>query len=122
MFDRRLLAKLSRCAWELLNLYSTQAFSCQDAKAGSAIAVQSFGGPHNFHPHLHQPATDGGSYNDDASKACPPPNTGDLEALVCHEGFKMLKAEGKIKDGTTTKTFDALDLNIHHMKPDSACL
>jgi len=63
----------------------------------------------NFHPHLHVLATDGCVYNDDAFMVCPPPNTGDLEELFRHEVFKMLKAEGKIKDGTSTKTFDALD-------------
>ena len=43
MFDRRLLAKLSRCAWKVLNLYLTQAVADDDAKAGAAVAVQSFG-------------------------------------------------------------------------------
>ena len=41
MFDRKFLAKLSRCAWKVLNLYLTQAVPYDDAKAGAAIAVQS---------------------------------------------------------------------------------
>ena len=43
MFDRKLLTKLSRCAWKVLNLYLTQAIPYDDAKADAAIAVQSFG-------------------------------------------------------------------------------
>ncbi len=34
MFDRKLLTKLSRCAWKVLNLYLTQAVPYKDAKAG----------------------------------------------------------------------------------------
>jgi hypothetical protein len=98
MFDRRLLAKLSRCAWKVLNLYLTQAVACDDAKAGAAVAVQSFGDFQNFHPHLHVLATDGCFYNDAAFMVCPPPDTEELEKLFRYEVFKMLKVEGKITD------------------------
>ena len=50
LFDRKLLTKLSRCAWKVLNLYLTQAVPCGDAKPGAAIAVQSFGDFQNFNP------------------------------------------------------------------------
>ena len=43
MMDRKLLAKLSQCAWKVLNLYLTQTVAYDDAKAGAAVAVQSFG-------------------------------------------------------------------------------
>jgi len=98
LFDRKLLTKLSRCAWKVLNLYLTQAVPYDDAKAGAAIAVQSFGDFQNFNPHLHALATDGCFYNDAAFMVCPPPDTGDLEKLFRYEVFKMLKAEGKITD------------------------
>jgi hypothetical protein len=52
----------------------------------------------NFNPHLHVLATDGCFYNDDAFMVCPPSNTGDLEELLRHEVFTMLKAEGNITD------------------------
>ena len=42
----------------MLNLYLTQAIPYDDAKAGAAIAVQSFGDFQNFHPHLHVLSTD----------------------------------------------------------------
>lgn len=53
LFDRKLLTKLSRCAWKVLNLYLTQAVPYDDVKAGATIAVQSFGDFQNFNPHLH---------------------------------------------------------------------
>ena len=98
MFDRRLLAKLSRCAWKVLNLYLTQAVPYDDAKAGAAIAVQSFGDFQNFHPHLHVLATDGCFYNEGAFMVCPPPDTSELEELFRYEVFNLLKAEGKINE------------------------
>ncbi len=98
MFDRKLLTKLSRCAWKVLNLYLTQAIPYDDAKAGAAVAVQSFGDFQNFHPHLHILSTDGCFYNDDAFMVCPPPDTVGLEKLFRYEIFKMLKSEGKIND------------------------
>jgi hypothetical protein len=85
-------------AWKVLNLYLTQAIPYDDAKAGAAVAVQSFGDFQNFHPHLHVLATDGCFYNDNAFMVCPPLDTGELEELFRYEVFKMLKAEGKITD------------------------
>jgi len=98
MFDRGLLTKLSRCAWKVLNLYLTQAVPYDDAKAGAAVAVQSFGDFQNFHPHLHVLSTDGCFYSQGAFMVCPPPKTADLEKLFRYEVFKMLKDEGKIDD------------------------
>jgi hypothetical protein len=94
----------------VLNLYLTQAVPYDDAKAGAAVAVQSFGlrlvglaygsesDFQNFHPHLHILSTDGCFYNDDAFMVCPPPDTVELEKLFRYEVFKMLKSEGKIND------------------------
>jgi ribosomal protein S27E len=98
LFDRKLFTKLSRCAWKILNLYLTQAAPHDDAKAGAAVAVQSFGDFQNFNPHLHVLATDGCFYNDAAFMVCPPPDTGELEELFRYQVFKMLKSEGKITD------------------------
>jgi hypothetical protein len=98
LFDRSLLTKLSRCAWKVLNLYLAQGVTYNDAKAGAAVAVQSFGDFQNFHPHLHILSTDGCFYNDAAFMVCTPPNIGELEELFRYEVFKMLKAESKITD------------------------
>ena len=98
LFDRKLLIKLSRCAWKVLNLYLTQAIAYDDAKAGAAIAVQSFGDFQNFNPHLHVIVTDGCFYKKDGFMVCPPPDTGELEKLFRYEVFRMLKSESKITD------------------------
>jgi hypothetical protein len=98
MFDRSLLAKLSLCAWKVLNLYLTQAVPYDDAKAGAVVAVQSFGDFQNFHPHLHVLATDGCFYSEGSFRVNPTPNPKDLEGMFRYEVFKMLKAEGKIND------------------------
>jgi hypothetical protein len=44
-----------------------------NGKIEIAVAVQSFGGFQNFHPHLHVLATDGLFYNDAAFMVCPAP-------------------------------------------------
>ncbi len=98
MMDRKLLAKLSQCAWKVLNLYLTQAVAYDDAKAGAVVAVQSFGDFQNFNSHLHVIATDGCFYEKGSFKTYPTPNPKDLEDLFRYEVFKMLKAEGKIND------------------------
>ncbi len=77
-------------------MYLAQAIAYDDARAGAAVAVQSFGDFQYFHPHLHVLATDGCFCNDTAFMVCPPPDTGALEKLFRYEVFEMLKAEGKI--------------------------
>jgi len=98
MLDRSLLAKLSQCAWKVLNLYLKQAAPYENAKSGAVVAMHSFGDFKNFHPHLHILATDGCFYGDGAFMVCPPPKTDDLEELFRYEVFKFLRAEGKISD------------------------
>ena len=109
MFDRSLLAKLSRCAWKVLNLYLTKAVAYDGAKAGAAVARQGFGDFQNFHPHLHVLASDGCFYNDAAFMVDPPPDIGELEKLFRYEVIKMLKTEGKINDIITENM-----MNWHH--------
>jgi hypothetical protein len=43
LFDRKLLAKLSRCAWNVLSAYLKQSAPLGDAVPGAAIAVHTFG-------------------------------------------------------------------------------
>jgi hypothetical protein len=59
LFDRKLLAKLSRCAWNVLSAYLKQSAPLGDAVPGAAIAVHTFGDFLQFNPHLHIIATDG---------------------------------------------------------------
>jgi ribosomal protein S27E len=98
MMDRRLLAKLSRCAWKVLSRYLKQTVAYEDAVPGAVIAVQSFGDFLGFNSHLHVIGTDGCFYGNGSFKTCPTPNPKDLEDLFRYEVFKMLKAESKITD------------------------
>ena len=98
MIDRRLLTKLSQCAWKVLSRYLKQTVPYADAVAGAVIAVQSIGDFLEFNSHLHVIATDGCFYGDGSFKACPTPNPKNLEDLFHYEVFKMLKSEGKIND------------------------
>jgi hypothetical protein len=98
MFDRKLLTKLSRCAWKVLSRYLKQTVAFEDAVPGAVIAVQSFGDFLGFNSHLHVIGTDGCFYGNGSFKTCPIPNPKDLEGLFRYEVFKMLKSEGKIND------------------------
>ena len=64
MYDRKLLPKLSQCAWKVLSCYLKQGVSIEEAMPGAVIAVQTFGDFLNFNPHYHIIATDGCFDND----------------------------------------------------------
>ncbi len=93
MMDRKLLAKLSQCAWRVLNLYLMQAVAYDDAKAGAAVAVQSFGDFQNFNPYLHVLATDGCFYKESAFMVCPP-----TEAFIIYDESSSPGADDCIID------------------------
>ena len=71
MYDRKLLAKLSKCAWEILSEYLKASVSldnpmpglvagkacCSPMQPACVIAAQTFGEFLNFNPHLHIIAT-----------------------------------------------------------------
>jgi hypothetical protein len=59
MYDRKLLAKLSQCAWNVLSMYLKQSTTDDNATPGAVVAVQTFGDFLNFNSHLHIVATDG---------------------------------------------------------------
>jgi hypothetical protein len=98
LFNRKLLAKLSRCAWKVLNAYLKQAAPSDDSVPGGAIAVHTFGDFVQFNPHLHLIATDGSFSGNGTFTKAPVPAPKVLQELFRHEVLKMLKAEGKIND------------------------
>jgi hypothetical protein len=62
LYDRKLLANLSRCGWESLKAFYTT--GVRDSRAvsrqGGIVAIQTFGDfPLGFHPHLHILVSDG---------------------------------------------------------------
>ena len=98
MYDRKLLSKLSRCAWRVLSVYLRQSVPDDSAAPGAAIAVQTFGEFQNFNPHLHAIASDGCFSDNGVFQVAPGPKPRDLEGLFRYEVLKMLKTEGKITD------------------------
>jgi hypothetical protein len=98
LYDRKLLARLSQCAWKVLSAYLKQGTSLDDATPGAVIAVQTFGDYQNFNPHLHVIATDGCFYGNGGFAVGPTPHSSDLEEAFRLEVFKMLKKEEKITD------------------------
>ncbi len=58
-FDRKLLGKLSRCAYQSLKEYFRKTLEKEDAVPGVVISIRTFGDLVNFHPHLHCLVTDG---------------------------------------------------------------
>lgn len=96
MYDRKLLAKLSRCACNVLSEYLKASVTANDPVPGCVIAVQTFGEFLNFNPHLHIIATDGCFCPDGSFMTGITPDAVDLEAAFTIEVFDMLIKEGKI--------------------------
>jgi hypothetical protein len=82
----------------VVSVYLKQAVCFDDAVAGAAIAVHTFGDFQQFNPHLHLIATDGCFSTGGTFTKSREPEPKDLEELFRYEVLKMLKAEGKISD------------------------
>ena len=59
LYDRKLLAKLSKCAWNVITAYLKSTVTDDDAVTGASIAVQTYGDFLNHNPHLHAIVSDG---------------------------------------------------------------
>jgi ribosomal protein S27E len=64
LYDRKLLAGLSRCAWESMKVFMQHAVSEKEPIPGAVIAVQTFGDFLGFNPHCHILLTDGCFYGE----------------------------------------------------------
>ena len=102
MYDRKLLADLSRYAWESLKVFLQEAVPENDPIPGAVIAMQTFGDLIG-HPHCHILVTDGCFYgNKGMFRVAPPLELKKLlvpfrvEAIFQHKVFKMLLNKGKI--------------------------
>jgi len=98
MYDRKLLVKLSLCAWKVLSEYLKQGVAVDKPIPGCVIAVQTFEEFLNFNPHLHIIATDGCFYGDSKFMRSLVPKAEDLEIPFAIEVFYMLEKEGKINN------------------------
>ena len=68
LFDRKLLGKLSICAWKVIRTYFEHAVPYSGIVPGASIVVQSYGDFLNFNPHLHAIVADGGFFDDNDKK------------------------------------------------------
>jgi hypothetical protein len=97
LYDRKLLADLSRCAWESLKAFLRDAVPEDDPVPGAVIAVQTFGDFLGFNPHCHILVTDGCFYGDGGMfRVAPPLELKKLEAIFRHKVLRMLMDKGKI--------------------------
>ncbi len=99
LYDRKLLAALSRSAWESLKLFMQQAVPEKEPIPGAVIAIQTFGDFLGFNPHCHILMTDGCFYgNKGMFRVAPPLEIKKLEAIFRHKVFRMLLKKGKITE------------------------
>ena len=99
LYDRKLLAGLSRCAWESLKIFMQQAVPEKEPIPGAVIAVQTFGDFLGFNPHCHILLTDGCFYGVKGMfRVAPPLELKKLETIFQHKVFRMLLKKGKITE------------------------
>jgi hypothetical protein len=99
LYDRKLLAGLSRSAWESLKVFMQEAVPEKEPIPGAVIAVQTFGDFPGFNPHCHIPLTDGCFYGDKGMfLVAPPVELKKMEAIFRHKVFRMLLKKGKISE------------------------
>lgn len=96
MYDRKLLAKLSLCAWNVLSEYQRTSVTATGSIPGCVIAVQTFGEYLNFNPHLHIIAANGCFLDDGTFVTGIAPNAKDLEVAFVAEVFNMLKKRARL--------------------------
>jgi hypothetical protein len=93
MYDRKLLAKLSTCGWNVINTVKS-ASSYDDAVPGASISVHTYGDFLNFNPHLHAIVSNGCFLPDGSFQMGPGFDQQDLEEAFLYEVVKMLKHLG----------------------------
>jgi len=95
LYDRKLLADLSRSAWESLKVSLQEAVPQNDPIPGAVIAIQTFGDFLGFNPHCHILVTDGCFYGSRGMFRVDPPMT-------------IISMETPNTPGTITSRHDAL--------------
>jgi len=99
LYDRKLLAGLSRCAWETLKEFYQFAIGEAEGVSGAAVAIQTFGDFLGFNPHCHVLVTDGCFYGEGKFKVASSVQDKELEAVFRAKVFRLLLKAGKINDG-----------------------
>ena len=60
LFRRKLLKKLTHCAWATITEFFHETIGRDDITPGMAIDIQTYGGLLQWAPHVHGICTDGG--------------------------------------------------------------
>ncbi len=94
-FDRKLLSKLSQCAYQSLKEFFRKTPN-REGFPGAVFSIQTFGNLVNIHPHLHCLVTDGCFMPNGWFHVLPEKDVKKLENLFRHKVFKMLLRENKI--------------------------
>ena len=101
LFDRKLLTKLSRIAWDVLKLYYKNSVNKENVIPAAAASIQTFGDFLGFNPHFHILTCDGcfgesGMFYASNTDI----NADKLEPLFRHKVLSMLKRKGLITEAT----------------------
>jgi len=97
LYDRKLLADLSRCAWEAIRFFMPCAVDEQARQPSAILATQTFGDfPDRYHPHVHGLVADGVFTEQGDFVLAPQLDAEKLTELFRHKVLKMLLARGKI--------------------------
>jgi hypothetical protein len=94
LYDRKLLADLSRCAWDSLKVFLQEAAYEKNSVPGAVIAIQTFGDLLGFNPHCHILITDGCFYGKGMFRVVPLLELKKLEAIFRHKVLCMLITSG----------------------------
>jgi hypothetical protein len=114
--DRRLLGKLSQCAYACLKAFFQVALRKNQAVPGVIVAIQTFGDLVNFHPHLHAIVSEGLFTANGWLYVVPDIDLKKLEQLFRHKVLTMLRRDGKIDDPLIRKLvgWRHSGFSIHH--------
>ncbi|PJA72739.1 MAG: IS91 family transposase, partial [Nitrospirae bacterium CG_4_9_14_3_um_filter_53_35] len=103
-YDRRLLSKLCRSAYESLLIFLRTTLKLPHGIPGCIMTIQTFGEyPDRFHPHLHALVSDELFKRAGTFYVMPKVDLKFLEEIFRAKVLGMLKAEGKIGDETIRK-------------------
>jgi transposase-like protein len=102
-YDRKLLGKLSQCAYETVKEFFREVIPSKEAVPGVILSIQTYGEELNFHPHLHAVITDGCFGRDGTFYPIPEIDTQKMMELFRRKVFKMLLAEEKITETHVAK-------------------
>ena len=103
-YDRRLLGKLCRCAYDSLLDFLRITTGLEDGAPGVAMTIHTFGDyVDKFHPHIHAICTDGLFTKAGVFYVMPKVSLKTPKEIFQASVFAMLKKEGKIGDELINK-------------------